>query len=133
MKKLLIALLLASASTTASANFDFFGGNSGGEWKMGPNGPYWEEGSDWPEWTPMYWMEEFMDNMDSDNGSGNFSSMMPFGGNNNNYNPMPYGAYPQQMPMPYGAQMMPAMPVAPAMRPPVVPQAVAPVAPAPAK
>jgi hypothetical protein len=82
----------------------------------------------------MYWMEEFMDNMDSDNGSGNFSSMMPFGGgNNNSYNPMPYGAYPQQMPMPYGTQMMPAMPVAPAMRPPVAPQAIAPVAPIPVK
>lgn len=133
MKKLLIALALASVTTTASANFDFFGGDNNGEWKMGPNGAYWDEGSSWPEWTPMYWMEEFMDNMDDDN---NFSGMMPFG-NNNTYNtaiPYGYGGFPQQPMMPYAPQTMmppvpvPVMPVAPVAVP-VMPQP-APVAPA---
>jgi hypothetical protein len=127
MKKLLIALVLASASTTASANFDFFGGGNEGEWVMGPNGPYWEEGSSWPQWTPMYWMEEFMDNMDGDSNNNAGSNMMPYGGNP--YAAMPNG-YPQmQMPaMPYGQQQAPVMPapVAPA------PQAVAPQVTAPA-
>ena len=115
MKKLLIGLSLLALSATASAN-DFFGG--GGEWKQGPYGPYYEE-SDWPEWTPMYWMQEMTDSFD-DNGddNSNFGGMpfmggnnnsMPFmGGNNNmpfmggnNYPMMPYGGAP----MGYGAQM----------------------------
>ena len=69
MKKLLIALTLAFAAT--SANADFFGGNDG-EWKMGPNGPYWDE-SDWPQWTPMYWMQEMMDSFNGNNNNNNFN------------------------------------------------------------
>ncbi len=38
---------------------------SGGDWKMGPFGPYWDDNS-WPEFTPMYWMEEFMNRLDDD-------------------------------------------------------------------
>ena len=128
MKKLLIGFSLLALSATASAN-DFFGGNNG-EWKMGPNGPYYEE-SDWPEWTPLYWMQEMADSFD-DNGNDNFMGGMPFGnnnnnngfmggmpfgnnsnnngfmggmpfmGNNNNYPMMPYGGAP----MGYGAPMM---------------------------
>lgn len=114
MKNLLVALVLASAATSANA-FDFFGNNDG-EWKMGPQGPYWEEGSDWPQWTPMYWMEEFMDGWDD---NGNYGS---------NFGAMPYGAYPQQpmMPYGYGAQMpaAPMMPQAPVAVPaPAAPQA----------
>lgn len=37
----------------------------GGVWKIGPFGPYWDD-NDWPEFTPMYWMEEFMNRMDDD-------------------------------------------------------------------
>ncbi len=37
----------------------------GGDWKMGPFGPYWDDNS-WPEFTPMYWMEEFMNRLDDD-------------------------------------------------------------------
>ena len=131
MKKLLIGLLLVTATTTASANFDFFGGGNEGEWKMGPNGAYWEEGSSWPEWTPMYWMEELMDNV-GNNDNSNFAGMMPFG-NNNSYNTaMPYGGFPQQPMMPYAPQaMMPVMPVAPIAAP-VMPQAVAPAVAPPA-
>ena len=120
MKKLLLALSLFSAVSSAQASF--FGSNNG-EWKMGPYGPYWEE-NDWPEWTPMYWMQEFSDSFnDNENGNGfsfnnSFGNMPFFGGNN--YNPylappmpygygapiMPYGAAP----MPYGYAPAPMMP-----------------------
>ena len=114
MKKLLIALTLATVTTTANADFDFFGGDDG-EWKMGPYGPYWDEGNDWPEWTPMYWMEEFMDAWDDDDDNYYGGAMMPYG-------------YTQQPMMPYGAYPQPAMP-APAM--PMAPMPT-PAAPAPA-
>jgi len=124
MKKLTIALLLALFATTAQA--DFFGGNDG-EWKMGPYGPYWDE-SDWPEWTPMYWMEEFFDSWDDDDddyyggGYGGYGMppgygypMMPYGGGYGGgygYPPMPYGgAYPAYPAAPYGYQA-PAVPPA---------------------
>ena len=129
MNKLLIGLSLLALSATANA--DFFGGNNG-EWKMGPQGPYYEE-SDWPEWTPMYWMEEMMDSFDEeDNSYGNngFMGGMPFMGNNNNFGGMPFmgnnnNGYPAYPAMPYGAPMMAPMPV------PAVPMAPAPAAAAP--
>ncbi|MEB4593610.1 hypothetical protein VSS37_21755 [Candidatus Thiothrix sp. Deng01] len=107
MKKLLVGLSLLALSATASA--DFFGSNNG-EWKMGPYGPYWDE-SDWPEWTPMYWMEEFTDSWDNNNDNGG-SYGMPFMGGGYpgmpSYGaPMGYGA-PMMPPMGYGAPMMPA-------------------------
>lgn len=37
----------------------------GGTWKIGPFGPYWDDNS-WPEFTPMYWMEEFLNQLDDD-------------------------------------------------------------------
>jgi len=52
-----IALLLFVAAGPAVG--------SGGDWKMGPFGPYWDDNS-WPEFTPMYWMEEFMNRLDDD-------------------------------------------------------------------
>ncbi|MDX9988475.1 MULTISPECIES: hypothetical protein [Thiothrix] len=137
MNKLLIGLSLLALSATANA--DFFGGNNG-EWKMGPQGPYYEE-SDWPEWTPMYWMEEMMDSFDEeDNGNDGFMGGMPFmGGNNNNFGGMPFmgnnnNGYPA---MPYGAPMMAPMPYAPQpmMAPPMMapmPVPAVPMAPAPA-
>lgn len=99
MNKILIAITLVLSSisftTTAHAS-DFFGGNNG-EWKMGPNGPYWDE-SDWPEWTPMYWMEEFMDSWDDNDSWGGNS--FGFGNNNGNYGyGAPYGGYGMS---PYG-------------------------------
>ncbi|MBU0655224.1 MAG: hypothetical protein KJ914_08820 [Gammaproteobacteria bacterium] len=140
MKKLLVGLSLLALSATASA--DFFGGNNG-EWKMGPNGPYYEE-SDWPEWTPMYWMDEMMDNFDDEEDfgggmpfSGGMPGMMPYGGAPMGYGaapmmpPMGYGAAPMMAPMPQmgapmpqmGAPMMAPMPQmsAPMMAPPAMP------------
>lgn len=119
MKKFLIALSLFGLASTASA--DFFGGGNNGEWKTGPYGPYWEE-NDWPEWTPMYWMQEMSDSFSNDNNNNGFNfgnrfgnGNMPFFGNNSNYGygngmpMMPYGYnYPNSMPMmPYGAAPMP--------------------------
>lgn len=90
MKKLLVILVL-SLATTAQA--DFFGSGNNGEWKMGPYGYYYDE-NDWPEWTPMYWMEEFMNEFDdnNDNYYGNGFNM-PFFGNGNRYYGNPYGGY----------------------------------------
>jgi hypothetical protein len=103
MKKLLVGLSLLALSAGASAS-DFFGGGDG-EWKMGPYGPYYEE-SDWPEWTPMYWMDEFMNEWDSDDENyGGFGGMPFMGGGNPGM--MPYGAGPMMAPM--GAPMMAPM------------------------
>ncbi|SEA99408.1 hypothetical protein SAMN05660964_03073 [Thiothrix caldifontis] len=141
MKKLLIGLSLLALSATASAN-DFFGGNDG-EWKMGPYGPYYEE-SDWPEWTPMYWMDEMMNSFDDEDsyGDNGFMGGMPFMGNNNmpfmggnNYPMMPYGAAPMGAPMmapPMGAPMMAPPMGAPMMAPPMgAPMMAPPAMPAP--
>lgn len=106
MKKTLIGITLLALSTTASSS-DFFGGN-GGEWKMGPSGPYYDE-SNWPVWTPMYWMEEMMDSFDNDNsyGGNNFGGMMP----NNMFSNNAPAYYPQmQAPQPGYAYQVPALP-----------------------
>jgi hypothetical protein len=150
MKKLLIGLSLLALSAAANANF--FDSNNG-EWKMGPNGPYYEK-NDWPEWTPMYWMDEMMDSFDDNNdnssgfgnmpfmgnnnsnGFGNMPFMgnnngngfgnMPFmGNNNNNYPPMVYGA-PMMAP-----QMMPPQMGAPMMAPQMMPPQMVPMPAAP--
>ena len=97
MKKLLIVLTLIMASmsiTTAASASDWFGSNNG-KWKMGPNGPYWDQ-SDWPEWTPMYWMQEFFDSWDNNNNDyygygGGYG--VPYGG---------YGGYGTPYANPYG-------------------------------
>ena len=118
MKKIITLSILSLLMTTAQANF--FGSNDG-EWKMGPNGPYWDE-SNWPEWTPMYWMEEFMDSWDDDDdnyygggygmpGGGYGFQGMPYNGG---YPMTPYGGgggyYPYPA-MPYGyAPQIPAVP-----------------------
>lgn len=119
-----IILLTALLAAPFSAQADWFGGNNG-EWKMGPNGPYYDD-SGWPEWTPMYWMDEMMDAFDSDSFGGNNwgSNFGGYNGYNNGYNNMPYG---NMMPNGYNYNMpyLPA-PVAPA------PQ-VAPAATTPAK
>lgn len=91
MKRLLVGLSLLVLA--ASANAKFFNSNNG-EWKMGPYGPYWDE-SNWPEWTPMYWMEEMADSFDDNNNSYGYGGGMPFMG----------GGYPGMMP--YAAPMMP--------------------------
>ena len=153
MKQFLLAGVLALTASSAQA-FDFFDNNSG-EWKMGPNGPYYDE-SNWPQWTPMYWMEEMMDNFDdqgfggTNNGNGfnmpftNGNGFnMPFT-NGNGFNmpfntQMPNMGYGYQQPMYYPAPTQYQMPQmqqyqmpAPTMAAPVAPTApAAPVTTAP--
>ncbi len=60
-KHMLIALALAAMSFNTHA---FWGGNNN---MFGGNG--W--GNNWPVWTPMYWMEEFVGDNDYNNHYGN--------------------------------------------------------------
>lgn len=65
MRKILfvtIPLLVATAFLLLFSGLAIAGG---GTWKMGPFGPYWDDNS-WPEFTPMYWMEEFLNQLDDD-------------------------------------------------------------------
>ena len=117
MKKLVLALALAMATASIAPTVqasDWFGGGNNGEWKQGPNGPYWDE-SDWPEWTPMYWMEEFMDEFDNNSwGGNNWGGGNNFGGGNNYGNP--YGGYnqaPYGYGNPYGGYGYPQVPGVP--------------------
>jgi hypothetical protein len=89
----LSALLLSTSMVDAKG---WFGSNSspwGGKSFFGNNNGY--DNNDWPEWTPMYWMEEFFNN------------------DNNDYYPRSYGRYqnayqnPYQSPA-YSTQYMPA-------------------------
>ena len=99
MKARILAILfglLVSMNAVAS----WFGNNSG-----------YRGGNDWPEWTPMYWMEEMMDGWDNDD---DYYGYGPYG-----YVPNPYMMKPYQ-PHPY--------PMAPA---PVAPQAALPAPTAP--
>ncbi len=56
MIRIIVALLISLPLISHAAD---------GHWKMGPYGPYWDENS-WPEFTPMYWMEEFMNQFNND-------------------------------------------------------------------
>jgi hypothetical protein len=54
MKKRLLTTIAAIAlATTSTAYASWFGSNNNSY------GGY--DDNDWPEWTPMYWMEEMMD------------------------------------------------------------------------
>ena len=136
--------------------------NLNAEWFGGSDCPPWAyDCNDWPEWTPMYWMEEMSDEFDDNDWGGNnwggggnnwgpFGGnngpgygrppMMPYGGQGYGRPPMPYGGQGYgRPPMPYGGQGYgrPPMPFggpAPYGRPPApfAPQQQAP-APAPAR
>ncbi len=103
MKKIAFSVVAAAAlmaSNVASAGW--FGNN---------NDMYGYDDNDWPEWTPMYWMEEMMDEWDNDDDEdfyryGGYGFAPRYG-----YAPMPY---PQmQYPAPVAAPRAPA-PQAPA-------------------
>ena len=121
-----IILLAALLAAPFSANANWFGNNGGnnnffgssGEWKMGPNGPYYDD-SGWPVWTPMYWMDEMMDEFDNNDNNWGY-------GGYNNYNSMPYGNM-----MPYGYTAPNYGYGVPYAYPQVAPVVPAPVAPAP--
>lgn len=83
IKALLVGLMLMFSY---SAQADFFGSNDCPPWAYDCN--------DWPEWTPMYWMEEMSNEFDNNNDYYGYGA--PYGG------PMPYGPAPYGAPMPYG-------------------------------
>ena len=112
------ALLMFSVNASA----DFFGGDDCPPWAYDCN--------DWPEWTPMYWMEEMSNEFDDDDdyyryGGGPWGA--PYGG------PMPYGPpmgapyggpapYGPPMGAPYGGPMPPYGPGRAPVAPPAPPQ-----------
>ncbi|MBC8519715.1 MAG: hypothetical protein H8D24_04820 [Gammaproteobacteria bacterium] len=60
MKKIAFSVITAAAIMASSvASAGWFGSNNNG-WNNG------YDDNDWPEWTPMYWMEEMMDEWDND-------------------------------------------------------------------
>jgi hypothetical protein len=81
-----------------NASADFFGGSDCPPWEYDCN--------DWPEWTPMYWMEEMSDEFDDNNddwyryGGGPYGGPRPYGPPMMPYGGAPYGG---PAPMPYGA------------------------------
>jgi len=94
----LISLISLAQPTQAK---DWFGGNNG--WGGFGNG---YDCNDWPEWTPMYWMEEMVgDKPKCDEvGYGRYPYQSPVG----------YGAYPYASPYagisPYGIPQAPGYP-----------------------
>lgn len=103
MKKVAFSVVAALSLMSASvANAGWFGSNND-SW-------YGYDDNDWPEWTPMYWMEEMMDEWDNNDDDyyryGGYGFAPRYG-----YGPMPY---PQmQYPAPAVAPRTPA-PAAPA-------------------
>lgn len=115
MKKLLLTTITAAAmALSATAHAGWFGNNN--SW-----GGY--DDNDWPEWTPMYWMEEMMDEWDDDDDEWGGSGYGPRYG---------YGGYGGYAPMPYPQMPYAPMPYNPAPRymPPAATRAPAPAAPA---
>jgi hypothetical protein len=83
MKKtttLLLAALLMAMSTSASAF-----------WRDRYNDSYYDY-NDWPVFTPMYWMEEFMDEFDNDRYGNRGWGNRGFGNRGYRGYP-PYGGY----------------------------------------
>jgi len=95
--KTLFIMMLFGVLSSFNVNADFFGGNDCPPWEYDCN--------DWPEWTPMYWMEEMSDEWDNnDDDYYRYGGMGPYGmpgGYGMPYGGMPYGG------MPYGGGMMP--------------------------
>ena len=76
-----IAGAISLSATQATANM--FNNNNA------PNG-YYSDYNNWPEWTPMYWMEEMSNEFDNNGWNNNY-----------NYPPGPYGP-PPVYGQPYG-------------------------------
>lgn len=95
----LSALLLSSSMVDAKG---WFGGNKspwGGSSFFGNNNGY--DNNDWPEWTPMYWMEEFFNN-DDDNYPRSYGGRYPNPYQNPYQSPYQSPAYPTRyIPAPY--------------------------------
>jgi hypothetical protein len=78
---------------------------------FGSNNDPWED-NDWPEWTPMYWMEEMMDEFD--NNDDDYYRYGPYGYSPYGYGaPAPFAAPYGQPPVPYAGIPAPVAPQAP--------------------
>ena len=79
-KKLLVVGVIVTSSQATASPFGNFGGNNFGGNKLGGSG-FGSGCNDWPEWTPMYWMEKMMSS-DKDCNSAYYprSSAVPYGG-----------------------------------------------------
>jgi len=98
MKKSLISVALVTALGLGATQVNA-GWFNNGPWDR--NGSNWSNDgyNDWPEWTPMYWAEEFMDEMDNEF-NDNYDSGY-YGPNRNMMPPMPF--YNRPAPGPYYA------------------------------
>jgi hypothetical protein len=123
-KSLFSAAIAATMLISTSASAGWFGNNN--DWDYDDN--------DWPEWTPMYWMEEMMDEWDNDDdedwyryGGYGYGPRYGYGGG---YGAMPYPQMPPAPMMPYHPmQMQPYMAPQSNYMPPEAPRAPAPAAP----
>ncbi len=95
-RNLLVAGLL-TFSWSAHASSDFFSGKDCPPWEYDCN--------DWPEWTPMYWMEELSDSFDDNNNDYWRYGYAPYGPPPV-YGPAPYGPPPGVV-APYGRPLPP--------------------------
>ena len=86
--KMILLAMLSGLFFSMNSSADMFGGDDCPPWEYDCN--------DWPEWTPMYWMEEMSNEWDDDDDYYGYG--MPYGGYG-----MPYGGYG----MPYGGYGMP--------------------------
>ncbi len=87
----------------------------GGTWKMGPFGPYWDDNS-WPEFTPMYWMEEFLNRINDDDAEIQqwmMRNQYPGAYSGQAAAPPAGAAYSPWMPQPYSVQQFNSWPAAP--------------------
>ena len=83
VRTFLISIFLM-LSYNSNVNADMFGSNDCPPWAYDCN--------DWPEWTPMYWMEEMSNEFDDNDWGGNNwggggNNWGPFGGGGNNWGP----------------------------------------------
>ena len=83
--------------------------NAAASWFGSDSGP-WDD-NDWPEWTPMYWMEEMMNEFDDDDdyyGYGPYG--MPYGYAPYGYQQAPFAGPYGQPPVPYAGIQAPVPP-----------------------
>lgn len=106
MKTRMIAVVFGLlVSLNASAGW--FGSNNNG----------WDD-NDWPVWTPMYWMDEMMNEWDDDDDYYGPYGYNPYMYGQNPYMAQPYPANPyavapqQVLPQPAAPQVAPQAPVA---------------------
>jgi len=87
-RKIVLLGMFFGLFLSANVNADWFGGDDCPPWEYDCN--------DWPEWTPMYWMEEMSNEWDDDDDYYRYGGYgMPYGGGYG----MPYGG---GYGMPYG-------------------------------